>query len=59
MVRQARQLPCINFQIHEPYFNQEGGGADYAQPLPLPHLKLITPLIFFLRNLPICFELTK
>ena len=44
MARQTRQLLYLNFQICLTYLNHEG--ADYAQPLALPHLKLfvITPL---------------
>ena len=44
MVWQAWQLPYLNFQIYQTYFNQ--GGADYAKSLSLPHLKkfVITPL---------------
>ena len=43
MVRQARQLPYLNFQIQKP---TQPGGAYYAHPLAQPHLKisLITPL---------------
>ena len=44
-LRQARQLPYLNFQIR--YYPISIRESDYAQPLALPHLNffVITPLI--------------